>query len=637
MPESFPLETPENSGNMIHANAPFEMFGSNAFLWRGSAWKDLGYASFPDFVNERCSHLVVTLANTLRDAHPDGTKYANFQRFLENFRVPVVVFGFGVQAKHDNVKDLSFPPEAISMLRYIASHTTAFGVRGQFTADALAHHAGVTNTFVTGCPSLFSRPHALAELKKSWTIDGPGEIAYAGTNYNDPLEAKLLARAVENDWYLIEPVSKILYATSLGQSEQVPGGLRKLNIEQSKVVDYVRRRLHLFRRTEDWYEFNRTNVKATFGTRFHVNMASILSGKPALWLTHDSRTRELVEAMDLPSLPSTAMIDRAGVPPMDYSRFFDKIDGHFDRFNEYLSLNGLPSVPTIRDLEREAVPAGTAESAANPVSNLTAPSAETLSDTSADRTNDDNLPAPTQPALKDGQLQIATTTSPNRYPELFAFVSERLNGRARVLSFGCSAGDEVFTLAARYFDHSEIIGVDVNPEVLSIAAGRLRDRAYLQDHPIRFNWVSFEQNDGANPGRFDCVFAMSVLCRWPPPQDVLVEFPYATFVAALRQIDAAIKPGGYLVIYNTAYRFEDTTIARGYRAVHPPSIGKPPFVRMYRTDGTVDDGPSPAVVFRKHTLAYRIGRRLSTMFNNKRKKRRRSGAANSPRANKRRS
>ena len=91
------------------------------------------------------------------------------------------------------------------------------------------------------------------------------------------------------------------------------------------------------------------------------------------------------------------------------------------------------------------------------------------------------------------------------------------------------------------------------------------------------------------------------------------------------------------MIYNTAYRFEDTIIARGYRAVHPPSIGKLPFVRMYRADGTVDDGPSPAVVFRKHTLAYRVGRRLSAMFDNKRKKTRRSIAAKSPKANKRRS
>jgi SAM-dependent methyltransferase len=220
------------------------------------------------------------------------------------------------------------------------------------------------------------------------------------------------------------------------------------------------------------------------------------------------------------------------------------------------------------------------------------------------------------------QLQISTETARSRYPALFAFVAERLHHQGRVLSFGCSEGHEVFTLAHDHFDRSIIVGIDVNRDALDKARQILEDPA-AHGYSIRGNTISFHENNGADLGRFDCIFAMSVLCRHPAPRNIRREFPYARFTAALRQIDKALKPGGYLVLFNTAYRFENTKVARGYVALAtPPMDRRNPFVAMFHEDGTRDEGPTPAIVFRKRSALGtwlqrtrgRIERRVSSAF-----------------------
>jgi hypothetical protein len=52
-------------------------------------------------------------------------------------------------------------------------------------------------------------------------------------------------------------------------------------------------------------------------------------------------------------------------------------------------------------------------------------------------------------------FQAASVTRANRYPEIFAFVRSQLGEdfNGRILSFGCSTGEELMTLRA-YFPHA---------------------------------------------------------------------------------------------------------------------------------------------------------------------------------------
>src|SRR6185312_10759201 len=72
-----------------------------------------------------------------------------------------------------------------------------------------------------------------------------------------------------------------------------------------------------------------------------------------------------------------------------------------------------------------------------------------------------------------GRFQPYAHTAPDRYPWLFRFAAEQLGDGAdrRLLSFGCSRGDEVVSLR-RHFPSAFIKGLDISPR--NIAACRKR-------------------------------------------------------------------------------------------------------------------------------------------------------------------
>lgn len=60
-------------------------------------------------------------------------------------------------------------------------------------------------------------------------------------------------------------------------------------------------------------------------------------------------------------------------------------------------------------------------------------------------------------ALTPGSHQLVDWTAANRYPEIFAAAAAAAPDARRILSFGCSTGEECVSLA-EYFPKAEIIG-----------------------------------------------------------------------------------------------------------------------------------------------------------------------------------
>ncbi|GIH75765.1 polysaccharide pyruvyl transferase family protein [Planobispora longispora] len=356
LPPEFPLDHAENSGNMIHANAPFEMFDDCVFRL-DRQWRTLtGAATFAEFVNRHCTHLVFTMANTLKIGSDDPAPFIRLQSLLDQIDKPVVIFGLGVQSDTDDLTGATLPAEAISVMRRLQDRCAVIGVRGRTTQRVLEQVCGVTNVKVVGCPSLFSRPAHLARLRESLK-EGHGRPAFCGTKLHQPLETRMLRNAIRHDAFLVEPSNRrnhqfYVDVSSGRHRPRLPRFLRDdgehgPKLARDRIEDYYQRRYRLFRDTKSWYRFNEESVSFTYGTRFHVNMASILSGKPALWLTHDARTRELTDFLHLPAVPlaDVADMDVHDIRSLiDYDDFFDHVGGLFDNFNEYLAVNGLPAV-----------------------------------------------------------------------------------------------------------------------------------------------------------------------------------------------------------------------------------------------------------------------------------------------------
>ena len=79
-------------------------------------------------------------------------------------------------------------------------------------------------------------------------------------------------------------------------------------------------------------------------------------------------------------------------------------------------------------------------------------------------------------ALTPGSHQLVDWTAPNRYPEIFAAAAAAAPDARRILSFGCSTGEECVSLA-EYFPKSEIIGAE---EAKRPNSFRLFQRSHLK-------------------------------------------------------------------------------------------------------------------------------------------------------------
>ena len=158
-------------------------------------------------------------------------------------------------------------------------------------------------------------------------------------------------------------------------------------------------------------------------------------------------------------------------------------------------------------------------------------------------------------------------TLPDRYPWLFDFAAAELEGAPdpRLLSFGCSRGEEVFSLARR-LPGAAIKGIDIDPR--NIAAGQART-ATLQDRRISFEVASNTRREPT--ASFDAVFCLAVLChgdltvRGAQRSQPLLRFE--DFERTVVDLARCLKPGGLLFLHTTNFRFCDTVLAEAFDVV----------------------------------------------------------------------
>jgi hypothetical protein len=151
--------------------------------------------------------------------------------------------------------------------------------------------------------------------------------------------------------------------------------------------------------------------------------------------------------------------------------------------------------------------------------------------------------------------QTSPDTAEERYPELFDLAARLRPDAARILSFGCSTGEELTSLR-RKFAAAEIVGAEINPRSRRIARRRVRlDRRITVVAPQ------------AVEGTFDVIFALAVLQREPHKiaemqvEDLTPFYPFSRFDAAIAGLVRRLNSGGLLCVDNAHYRVEDSSVA----------------------------------------------------------------------------
>ncbi len=197
-----------------------------------------------------------------------------------------------------------------------------------------------------------------------------------------------------------------------------------------------------------------------------------------------------------------------------------------------------------------------------------------------------------------GLFQPTGYTKLDRHPELFALVRDSVGDGmdTHLLSFGCSTGEEVFTLR-RYFAESRITGVDISPQ--RIRQCRRRARRLRADPGIRFAVAA--SAEGFAPQSFDAIFANSVLrhgdlAAAPPRCDHRIRF--VDFERVVSGLARCVKPGGLLMVRHANFRFSDVAAAKDFTTLrHMPRDPKTP---LYDCANRLVPTCDEAVVFRRH-------------------------------------
>ena len=165
-------------------------------------------------------------------------------------------------------------------------------------------------------------------------------------------------------------------------------------------------------------------------------------------------------------------------------------------------------------------------------------------------------------------FQTHTYTARERYPGLFDDCRTYLDDgpACRLLSFGCSTGEEVESLAGRW-PQAAIVGVDINPWCVRECRRRYGKNGFtfLNRADAAFEALA----------PFDAIFCLAVLQRpgnWGTPDNTVVRgHTFAQFAGEIAVLDGHLKAGGLLAIDNADFRFIDTAAATRYVPLDSPN------------------------------------------------------------------
>ncbi len=160
--------------------------------------------------------------------------------------------------------------------------------------------------------------------------------------------------------------------------------------------------------------------------------------------------------------------------------------------------------------------------------------------------------------------QRSTFTAPNRYPNLFKACATYLKNteQPHILSFGCSTGDEVFSLG-EYIPKAVITGVDINRWCLRQCRKKDKNSRYLFIH--RFS-TQFEKSSN-----YDAIFCLAVFQRTENRTNknnaTATGLLFDQFEKEIAMLDTKLKHGGILAIDHSDFSFSDTPTAKKYKTL----------------------------------------------------------------------
>jgi 2-polyprenyl-3-methyl-5-hydroxy-6-metoxy-1,4-benzoquinol methylase len=209
-------------------------------------------------------------------------------------------------------------------------------------------------------------------------------------------------------------------------------------------------------------------------------------------------------------------------------------------------------------------------------------------------------------AHPEGAFQPFNDTSHNRYPHIFSFVQSVLGrgSAVNVLSYGCSTGEEAFSLR-EYLPNATIKGVDINAGNIAVCRRRLRK---TPDAAMSFATARSMASE-ASAG-YDAIFCMAVLRHGSlglpgvSRCDPLLRFE--DFAQAIADFERCLKPGGLLITRHSNFRLRDAPAGEAFETILRVPDDDPQTPLFGPDNRLLADRHYPDTVFQKRPMAKQV-------------------------------
>ncbi|EFH12357.1 polysaccharide pyruvyl transferase family protein [Teichococcus cervicalis] len=290
-------------------------------------------------------------------------EYMNWERageLIERLKIPVFAIGVGAQAERRRMIDL--PEAGLRVWKAIADHCGSIGVRGDYSAEVLAHN-GIKNVQVVGCPSVFRMCKPKLELKLKPAFD-VHKVAFSlrretSGNYARDVDSYL---RIQRDFMLKVDEESQMTVTLHGESEEKAFFFRdaarrematvKLRSSgwitpenEAQMLRIYRNQLFFNTSVEQYDEFIRTQDFA-IGWRVHGVLPALANGVPGMLVNYDERSAELAETFRIPLIEESQLAGaswRDFYRPEAFAPFLKVYPQRYAAMQTYLQHNGVPN------------------------------------------------------------------------------------------------------------------------------------------------------------------------------------------------------------------------------------------------------------------------------------------------------
>lgn len=239
---------------------------------------------------------------------------------IERSQLPVLMVGLGAQAAFGEATP-AMSPGTDRLLRIVAERSAAISVRGVFTADVLARY-GITNVVVTGCPSLLLAGRHAPKAARPDSLSWERCAMHATRGHfdkGDALQRYLYRQAMRHDVDLVlqaEAPELMLCWGAASDIQRVEEVLSDCyGRPAADVRTYIDKRARVFSTEDEWVSAL-SQKSFSIGTRFHGTIAALLAGINATLITHDTRTAEMAEVMNIPVVAGAAIDQSRDLEPL---------------------------------------------------------------------------------------------------------------------------------------------------------------------------------------------------------------------------------------------------------------------------------------------------------------------------------